>query len=781
MNIETILDEMTVEELIALCSGEDFWHTKTYKEHDIPSIMLSDGPHGLRKQEENSDMLGINQSVPATSFPTAASTGCSWDPSLLERIGKAIANEALFHNVSVLLGPGANIKRNPLCGRNFEYFSEDPLLSGKLAAAFITGVESTGVSSSLKHFACNNQEYKRFSSDSILDERTLREIYLKGFEIAVKEGKPSTVMSAYNKINGVYCSSNQELLKDILRDDFGFDGLVVTDWGGMHDRIEGFKAGCDLVMPGGSAYMEKESLEAIQDGTLDIAAVKQSARRVLKLIKKSQKLLDHKINLDMDLHHELAKEAAIDSAVLMKNNGNLLPLQEDQSIVFIGHMAKHIRYQGAGSSHINPWKIVNATEACPDIPFIEGYDEFGKTTDDMLEDAVLAAKEVDCAVVFIGLPPAFESEGFDRDHLKLPDGMLRLVEEVVRANTKVAVVIMSGSVVELPFTDKVKSILYMGLPGQAGGVAIANLLFGRAVPSGKLAESWPIEYEDCVCSSYYGGTLKDAHYREGIYVGYRYYDTSNTKVRYPFGHGLSYSSFEYSNLVSKPNQVSIDVKNTGLYKAKEVVQLYVLAPQGNIARPYKELKAFQKIELEINETKTIHFDIEDHFFSIWQDTWVTPAANYTIAVGGDVNNLLETAYVVDSTDSISLSSSHSWYTAPSLYPSHAEWENHLGRQVESKPLVKGQFTMSNTVMEMKDYSWIMKIMFKAVESTIAKGFNGKKDYSNPEFRMLMNSAADASLFAMKVSGGLRNYVLEGMLAMANGQYLKGLKYMLKKY
>lgn len=781
MIVEEILSKMTLEDKIALCSGLDFFHTKAMDRYGIPSIMVADGPHGLRKQEIAADMLGIHPSVPATCFPTAVSTACSWDEKLIGKIGEVIAGEAVAHHVSVILGPGANIKRDPLCGRNFEYFSEDPLLTGKLAGAFIRGVEATGIGSSLKHFAFNNQEYKRFSSDSIMDERTMREIYLTGFETAIKEGKPSTVMSAYNKINGEHCSDSKMLLTDILRDEWGFDGLVMTDWGGSTDRIKGFQAGCDLVMPGGSAYMEPEAKRAVADGSLNEADIDACAERVLRLVFSKIGMLGKSKTTDMNANHAFARKAAEESAVLMKNEDHVLPLSPSQKVVFIGAMAKTPRYQGSGSSLINPWKVVSAVDACPEIPFLAGCNENGETTDDLLREAEDGARSADVAVVFAGLPGSYESEGYERDDMNMPDGYTRMIEAIAQANGNTVVVLSCGSAVELPWNDKVKAVLYMGLPGQAGGEAIRNLLFGYAVPCGKLAESWPIKYEDCVCSSYYAGNRKDAHYREGIYVGYRYYSSANKQVQYAFGHGLSYAAFAYSNLAVKGNDITVHVTNTGAVPAKEVVQLYVTPPMGAFYRPVKELKAFTKILLKPGETKTVTLPLSERSFAIWNNGWVVPEGTYTISVGGSSENLPVSITVKKNGPFTGhINSVPAWYFRPDGYPSQQDWEEMLGKKVLPSTLKKGEFTIDNTIMEMKDDSLIMRIMYKAIELTVAKGFNGKKDYTNPKFRMMMNSAADASISGIRISGGMKNYILEGMLEMANGHFFKGLRLMWKK-
>lgn len=781
MEIKEIISKMSTEDKIALCSGKDFWTTKAFEKYGIPSLFMAHGPNGLRKQELEADMLGVNESVPATCFPTSVSTACSWDSELAAEIGKAIAREALQNKVGLLLGPGANIKRNPLCGRNFEYFSEDPFLTGKLAAGFIRGAQSVGGKTTLKHFAFNNQEYKRFSSDSVVDESTMREIYLTGFELAVKEGKPAAVMSAYNKINGEHCSESRMLLTDILRDEWGFDGIVVTDWGGMSDRIKSFKNGCELCMPGGSAYMEKEALAAVSSGELDEADIDKSAERILRLVFSAKEAISTDIKADMDEHSRLAARAAAESAVLMKNDGGLLPIPAGKKVVFIGHMAKEIRYQGAGSSHINPYKLVNVTDARPDVPFYLGCDEKGNTNDTMLSEAVQAAKSADIAVVFAGLPPSKESEGFDRDDMKMPDGHTRLIEAVSAANPNTVVVLMCGSPVETPWESKVKSILYMGLSGQEGGTAAEALLFGKAVPCGKLAESWPVKYEDCPSSSYYGNGRKDAHYREGIYVGYRYYSTSGTSVRFPFGHGLSYAEFEYSDLRIEGNNVFAKVTNKGNYAAKEIAQLYIAPPHDGIFRPAKELKGFIKVLLNPAETKEIRFALDDRAFSVWKNGWVVPKGRYEILVGGSIESLPLSGFI--DKDGVIIDKPADvpqWYFSPSGEPTKADWEKLLGRAVAEPVLKKKSFAVDNTVMEMREFSLIMKIMFKAVESTVAKGFDVKKDYENPEFRMLLNSAADASLSGMKISGGMNNYVLEGMLAIANGHFFKGLGLIMKK-
>ena len=760
---------MTLEDKIALCSGKNFWETKKYEQYGIPPLFMCDGPHGLRKQEHTADMLGVNESRKATCFPAEVTTAGSWDPELLAEIGAAIGEEAKEQSVGLVLGPGANLKRNPLCGRNFEYFSEDPYLAGKLAAGFIRGAQAQGIGTSLKHFAANSQELSRFTSDSVIDDRTLRELYLTAFEIAVREGSPSTVMCAYPKLNGIHCSDNKVLLTDILRSEWGFDGMVVTDWGAMNDRIEGFRAGCDLNMPGGSDYMEKEVLQAVKNGTLPESCVDDSARRMLKLVFRAAETLHGNTICDYDAHHTLARRAAIEGAVLLKNEDDILPLKKDAKIAVIGAMAKNLRYQGAGSSHINPTRLSQPLDFLPDAIYAPGCDDRGDTTDTLLDEARTTAEQAEVAVIFAGLPDRYESEGFDRDDMKLPVGHLRMIKAVVSSNPNTVVVLLCGSAVECPWADEVKAVLYMGLPGQAGGEAAAELLYGRTNPSGKLAESWPYTYEDVPSSEIYGKTA-DALYQEGIYVGYRYYDKAGVPVRWPFGYGLSYTEFSYSDLTVNGDTVSVTVRNIGAFAGAEVVQLYMETPQDGLHRPLRELKGFQKIFLQPGESRIVHFTLTGRSFAVWQDGWKIPAGTYAVCIDNLRGKMEKSGDVLP----VPAWQKGSWYAGCTGKPNQTDWELMLGRTYTPPVLKKGSFTMDNTVMEMKDHSLIMKIMFRAVESTIAKGFGGKKDYENPEFRMLMNSSAGSPLRSMMISGGMKGGVLPGMLEMANGHFLRGI-------
>ena len=780
MSIKRIISSMTLEDKISLCTGGDFWHTKAIPQYGIPAIKMSDGPHGLRCQPAEADMLGINQSIPATCFPTAVTAGATWNRELYAAEGEAIGREAAAAGVSVVLGPGCNIKRNPLGGRNFEYISEDPYLSGKMAASFVRGQQKTGVSSSVKHFAVNNQEYKRQNGDSQLDERTLREIYLTPFEIAVKEGRPGTVMCSYNKINGIHASDSKKLLTDILRTEWGFDGLVVTDWGALNDRIEAYKVGCDLNMPGGSRFMEKAALEAVRSGKLDEAFVDATVERILRLVEKSQGISAAQI--DWDAHHDLALKVAEQGAVLLKNENHILPLEE-KDMVLIGHMAENLRYQGSGSSHINPTKLVNIADAMPNVPCCACGDEKGNVTELELRNAADVAKKQKIAVVVVGLPDSYESEAFDREHMRLPEGHNKLVEAVAKANPNTVVVLLGGSAMELPWEDKVKAILYMGLPGQAGGKAVANLLTGKVNPSGKLTETWPYHYEDVISRETFG--KKNTEYRECIYVGYRYYDKAERLVRYPFGYGLSYSTFIYSDLKVCDRSVSVRVTNAGAVSGAEVVQLYIAPPKDCIFRPAKELKGFSKVELAPGESKSVEFELDDRSFAIWNDGWRIPSGTYLIQIGASSQDIrLEQSVEIGGEEvTVPAWQKESWYETLSGYPSREEWETLMGHPVVVIPEPKkGQFNMDSTCMEMKDHSFMMKIQYKVTEGIVAKGFGGKKDMNDPSYRMMLTCATDCPMRSVVISSGgmMSESLARGMLHMANGRYIKGILAILKK-
>ena len=774
MKVKEIISKMSLKEKISFCTGAGFWDTKKIERLDVPSIMMSDGPHGLRCQKGDTDMVGVNDSLPATCFPTAVTAGATWNPELYAKEGEAIGKEALSKEVSIVLGPGCNIKRNPLGGRNFEYISEDPFLAGKMAATFVRGQQETGVSSCLKHFAANSQEYKRMNGDSQMDERTLREIYLAPFEIAVKEGKPETVMCAYNKINGEHCSDNKTLLNDILRKEWGFDGTVITDWGAMNDRIKGFQAGCDLNMPGGSDFMEEATLDAVRNGILLESDIDRSVERILRLVDKAKSAKSFEV--DYEAHHNLARRIAEEGAVLLKNEDKILPLSEKDAVI-IGYMAKDIRYQGSGSSHINPYKLTNLIDAMTSVPFVSCCDKDGNVTDEELKEAVEASKSHNVAIVVAGLPEAYESEALDRDHMSLPDGHTKIIEAVASANPNTVVVLLGGSVMELPWGDKVKAILYMGLPGEAGGEAIADILRGKVNPSGKLTETWPLFYSDVISKDTFG--KRNGEYREGIYVGYRYYDKAKKKVRYPFGHGLSYTTFKYSGLKVEDRKVSVTITNTGKIKGSEVVQLYIAPPKDGIFRPEKELKGFKKVELEPGESITVDFELDDRSFAIWNDGWRIPEGIYKLQIGSSSRDIREEKEISVTGERLTKPTwqEDSWYDTLNGEPSRKEWEELMGHPVAiQEPEKKGTFTMDNSCFEMKDDSFVMKIQYMVTKSIVSKQC-GTKDPMDPQLRMMLVSATDCPLRSSVINstGKMSDKLARGLLEMANGHFIKGLK------
>ena len=768
-----LVASLTLEEKIALCSGADFWHTKAMSEKGIPAAMMCDGPHGLRVQDEQSDMLGINDSIPATCFPTASLTACSFDTDLMERMGAAIGREALMRGVGMVLGPGANIKRNPLCGRNFEYFSEDPLLSGKMAAAFVRGVQSTGTAACLKHFALNNQEKSRFNSDSLADERTMREIYLASFERAVREGHPAAVMSSYNKVNGIHSSCNAKLLDGILRGEWGFDGMVVTDWGGLADRSAAFEAGCDLAMPGGSAYGEKEAAANVREGSLDERRVDDAARRVTAFALAHERMPQNQDDGLLAGHFELAREVAEQSVVLLKNDGNLLPLDayDVPDFVIVGAMAASPRYQGAGSSHINPWRLESMVHCLPEATYVAGCNEDGSATAGQLEMVRAKARGAKAVIVCAGLPANYESEGFDRKDMRMPAGHRAMIEAASDANENVIVVLSCGSAVEVPWIDSVKAVLYAGLSGEAGARACVNVLLGVVNPSGKIAESWPMRYEDCASSIIYGE--KQACYREGIYVGYRYYQKAGLDVRFPFGHGLSYTSFAFENLEIKPQEsgylVSFDVENTGDVRGSEVAQVYVAYRGANEYRSVRELGGFAKVILEPGQNKRVSVLLDERAFATWADGgWVVAGGTYEVQVGSSCEDI-RLSQPIDITGPKVEDACADWYRHPVGKPSAADFEGIYGR-VEPRPEPrKGSFTMDNTIAEMAPHSLVMRLVENVIKLAFALKFRSFNAEDNPEHAMFLAATNECTLSGMKINAGMSNGLFEGLLALANGR------------
>lgn len=664
INIDKLISEMTLEEKASLCSAADAWHTKRIDRLNLPSAMVSDGPHGLRKEDDSPAHFGLLDSIEAICFPTASALACSFDRELIENVGNALGKECQSEDISVLLGPGINMKRSPLCGRNFEYFSEDPYLAGEMGAAFVNGVQKNDIGTSLKHFAANNQEWRRMSISAEIDERTLNEIYLTAFEKVVKQAQPWTIMCSYNQINGEYSCENKMLLTDTLRDKWGFKGLVMTDWGAMNDRVKALKAGLDLEMPSSHGETDKLIVKAVNNGSLDMETLDTAVRRILTLVDKSLISKDKHsgFKYDMEWHHEIAKETAENCAVLLKNNG-ALPLSKNQKIAFIGEFADKPRIQGGGSSHINCHKIDNALNSAKqfaDVTYAKGYNTDNDITDEaLLNEAVNAAKNADIAVIFAGLPDAFENEGFDRKHIDMPKCQNELIDEICKVQKNVVVVLHNGSSITMPWLDKVNAVLEMYLAGEASGAAAVNLLFGIANPSGKLAESFPLRIEDTPAYLNFPGNRDKVNYNEGIFIGYRYYDKKKMDILFPFGYGLSYTKFRYDNMKIngksasendfsfKDNDnvtVSVDITNIGEVEGAEIVQLYIENHIDEDNRPVKELRNFAKVKLAPGETKTVTFTLGFRAWAYYNETihdWYAPSGDYKILIGASSRDIKE--------------------------------------------------------------------------------------------------------------------------------------------
>ena len=654
MDYANTIKKLNLEQKCALLSGAGTFTTRGCPKAGVPSITLSDGPNGVRKQAGTADHLGLNPSVPATCFPTAATVACSWDPALGEEIGHAMGEEAAAQEVAVLLGPGLNTKRGPLCGRNFEYFSEDPYLSGKLAAAYVRGIQSNGIAACPKHFAVNSQELRRMASDSVVDERTLRELYLTGFEIVVKEAHPKTIMSSYNVVNGTYANENAHLLQDILRRDWGFDGAVVTDWGGSNDHALGVKNGSTLEMPAPGGDAVRELLKAVETGKISEADVDARLDELLTLVLDTHAAVEHHSrSFDADAHHALARRAAAESAVLLKNDGDLLPLAAGASVAVIGDFAETPRYQGAGSSAVNSIKVDTFLDCLKDsglhsVGFAAGFDRQGKPDDAKKAEAVALAKKADTVLLCLGLDEIKESEGLDRADMKLADNQIELLQAVQQANPNTVVIVSAGASLETPWLSHCRALVYGALGGQAGAGAMVDVLTGKINPSGKLAETWANAHDDTPARDNFAGAGRTVQYREGLYVGYRYYQTAGVPVAFPFGYGLSYTSFAYSDLKADARSVTLTVTNTGSRAGAEIVQVYAAKPDAQIFRPAQELKAFTKVRLEAGESKTVTLPLDDKAFRYWNtktDSWEVEGGTYELRVGANSADIRLTAAV----------------------------------------------------------------------------------------------------------------------------------------
>lgn len=796
LSAEELLTQMTAEEKASLCSGRDFWTLKGIERLGLSPIMVTDGPHGLRKQAVASDHLGINQSVPATCFPTASATACSFDRELLEAIGRAMAEEYLQEGVAVILGPGANIKRSPLCGRNFEYISEDPYVTGELAAALILGAENLGVGTSLKHYAVNNQEQRRMVINAVVDERALREIYLAGFERAVKKARPWTVMCSYNRVDGVYLSENKRFLSDILRDEWGFEGLVMTDWGAANDRVAGVKAGLDLEMPASGGYNDAKIAEALKKGLLEEAELDKVVLRVIKLILKAQESQRPGYRYDAAVHQALARRAARESAVLLKNEG-VLPVSPGVKTALIGVMAKQPRYQGAGSSRVNPSRLENAydalAEAGLDIEYAPGYSLVPGSGPDpkLIEEACAVARGKDRVLIFAGLPDEYESEGFDRSSLSMPESHVRLIEAVAKVNPRTAVILQCGAPVSMPWASQVQGILLMYLGGQAGGGAAADLITGKASPSGKLAESFPLALEDNPSYAYFPGGKKTVEYRESIFVGYRYYDTLSKEVAYPFGYGLSYTRFAYEDLrISAPGwkngetlEVSLQVRNAGACPGAEIVQLYTGLRDSRIFRAAKELKGFEKVFLEPGEAKRVSFTLDARSFAYYNvpaAAWTVEGGDYLIQIGASSRDIrLETLLPVEGDGREELlaglkARAPGYYSLPSgrLEIPGADFEALCGKPLPATDGEPGEpLTINSTLSEITEYP-AGKQLYDGLAANMAAMFGeDNKDLRRMAAAMLNDLPLRG--IGMLSQGQVTPAQMEGLVAALNRERTSG--------
>lgn len=777
MKHKDIVEKMNLKQKADFVSGYDYWHLEEAEELGLPKIMITDGPHGLRKQNPNGKGVGLGNSYPATCMPPAATSACSWDEELLREEGEALAEECLQEKVSVILGPGTNIKRSPVCGRNFEYFSEDPLLAGKMSAGLINGCQSKGIGTSLKHFACNSQEAFRMIINEVIDERTMREIYFPAFEIAVKEAQPWTIMNSYNRINGVYASQNDWLQNKVARDEWGFEGLFVTDWGASVDRVPGLEAGTDLEMPSSGTLNSERIIAAVENGVLDEAVLDEGVDNVVDLIIKSKPALEKDFKYDVEAHHAVARKVAEGSMVLLKNDDNILPLKSNAKIAVIGEMAKAPRYQGAGSSVINPTKLDNAYDSLielgADVTYAQGYykapptkkDKNRKSESELTAEAVKAAEAADVALVFIGLTEEFEAEGYDRDNIDMPAAHNALVSEVVKANPNTVVVLAGGSVVNMPWIEDVKALLNMGLSGQAGGSAAANILMGKVNPSGKTAETYPLSFDENPVYGNYPGSPVISEHKESIYIGYRYYDTAKKNVLFPFGFGLSYTTFEYSDIKLSESEikdnetvtVSFKIKNTGDMDGAEIAQVYVADKESTIFRPEKELRAFTKVFIKAGEEKEVSVTLGKRAFAYYNTNigdWHVETGEFAVLVGSSSRDIrLEAAVNVISTVEAEVpdykKSAPAYYTADIAGMNGGQWAAVYGQQLPSAERdTSAKITIYNCLDDASHTKWGGRIG-RLIQSVITK-------FASAE------TGDGAMLQAMAVQIPMRNFISMSM-------------------
>lgn len=780
-NTELLLKKLTLEEKCALLSGAETFKTRGMPEHGIPQIWLSDGPHGLRKQAGESDHLGLNPSVPATCFPTASAVANSWDAALGEKIGAALGEEAAAQEVSVVLGPGLNMKRNPLCGRSFEYFSEDPYLAGKLAAGYIRGIQSKGVAACPKHFAVNSQETRRMASDSIVDERTLREIYLTGFEIAVKEGHPRSIMSSYNLVNGTYANENKHLLMEILRGEWGFDGAVITDWGGSNDHALGVKNGSTLEMPAPGGDSVRELLAAVESGKISESDIDARLSELLPLVFDTKAALDAAPReFDAAAHHALARRAAEESLVLLKNEGSLLPLAAGTKVAVIGDFAKNPRYQGAGSSMVNSTQVDVLLDKLIDselnvIGYQQGFDRHGKPDAALQKSACELATQADTVILCMGLDEIAESEGLDRSNLRLAQNQVDLLQAVAAVNPKIVVVLYSGSVVETPWLDNCQALLYAALGGQAGAGAVANALTGKVNPCGKLAETWPLAYADIPSAADFATRRKTVEYREGLYIGYRYFTTAEKAVRFPFGYGMSYTTFAYSDMAADEQGVSLTVTNTGSVAGTEIVQLYVAKKNSELFRPAKELKGFARVTLAPGEKQRITIMLDDKAFRFWNvkaNRWEIEGGEYELLVGASVEDIrlcekisVHGTATVHPYEDVDLDC---YYKGDVLSVSDADFEKLLGHPIpDGKTKIDRNLTLGELNHARSPLGWLVWLVL-----TILLDVSYKR--GKPDLNVLFQYNMPLRALAKMTNGAISMGMVDGIVMELQGFWILGL-------
>lgn len=773
-----IISKLTLDEKCYLLSGKDFWSTYGYEEKGVPSIWLSDGPHGIRKQEGAGDQLGLNGSIPATCFPTAATMANSWDPELGEEIGRNLGEEAACQQVAVLLGPGLNIKRSPLCGRNFEYFSEDPYLAGKMAAGYIRGIQENGISACPKHFACNNTELRRQASNSVLDERTFREIYLTGFEIAVKEGHPKSIMSAYNEINGVYANENEHLLQEILRDEWGFDGFVVSDWGAGNDFLKGVHAGSHLEMPTTGGDSPEQLIAAVKAGKFPEEMVDRRVDELLDVVLSTAKAVEpyKGRSFDVDKHHEAARKASEQSIVLLKNEESMLPLKAGTRVAVIGDFAETPRYQGAGSSVVNPTRLDSALDVIKDFPlevvgFEKGYPRVGAGDPEMQNAAVELAKQAEVVLMYIGLDEISESEGLDRPYMKVPESQVDLLKAVYAVNPNIVAVMAAGSSVEMPWIDCCKAMVHGYLCGQAGASAILEVIMGDVNPSGKLSESYPYSYDDVSSKPYFPAKERSVEYREGLYVGYRYYDKADMNVLFPFGFGLSYTTFEYSDIKADTEKVTFTVRNSGDVDGAEVAQLYISAVSPKIYRPAKELKGFAKVFLKAGESKEVTIPLDDkafRYFNVKTNKFEIDGGEYEILVGASSRDIRLTAKVeVEGTDAelpYELSELPSYASGDILAVTDEEFTKLLGHKIPDGSWT-GDLRMNDAIAQLY-YAKSLKARL------VGKILQGKLDKSmaagKPDLNIIFVSNMPFRAIGKMAGGAVNQDMCRSIVKIVNG-------------